>query len=116
MRRSSRIPRDVSLTVDEEESPSKINAFVLGKMKETARQLLRYWSTVATNRNRRPRTLGNISVLVVLRTINETTVVALTSGIENEDNDKMVVKVRDEWAVCAVEDDNTTLLVWAFQR
>ena len=66
--------------------------------------------------------VGEISVLVVLRIINETTVFALTSGIEltsgidNEDNDKMEVKVRDESAVCAVEDDNTTLLVWAFQR
>ena len=81
------------MTVDKEESPSKINAFVLGKMKETARQLLRYKSTVATHRNRRPRMLGNISDLVVLRIINETTVSALTSSIEKEDNDKMVVNL-----------------------
>ena len=59
----------------------------------------------------------NISVLVVLRIINETTVFAATSGIENKDNDKMAVNlVQDESAACAVEDDNTTLLTGAFQR
>ena len=82
-----------------------------------SRHQLRYWSTVATHRNRRPRTLVNISVLVVLRTINETTVFAVTSVIENKDNDKMTVNlVQDESAACAVEDDNTTLLTGAFQR
>ena len=52
----------------------------------------------------------------MLRIINETTVVALTSGIDNKDNDRTEVKVRDESAACALEDDNTTLLTVALQR
>ena len=78
-----------------------------------SRQLLRCQSFVATHGERRPGTLGKISGLVVLQIINETTVVALTSGMENEDNGKTEAnlddKVRDESAVRADEDDNKTL-------
>ena len=48
-------------------------------------------SGVATHRDRRPGTLLKISDLVVLRIINEMTVAALTSGMENKDNGKTEV-------------------------
>ena len=50
-----------------------------------SRQLFRYSSALATHRERRSRTLGKISDLVVLRIINETAVVVITSGMEDKD-------------------------------
>ena len=86
--------RDACLTADGEMySPSQINAFVLGKMKETAEahqssvQQAAVTAALHCRHAQRQATkdAGKLSGLVVLRIINEPTAAALTSRLESKD-------------------------------
>ena len=63
----------------------------------TDKQLLRYWSTVATHRDRRQGSGERSPTWRFCASINETTVVAFTSSMENTDNGKTEINLDDQF-------------------